>query len=107
MTWEPEWQCELIQILTEEWENLNMGLINNLIGSIQRRIQRVIHNEGKSDDGLSEDFDSWRSDSQNKWELIILVAWSKLHEITWMDDMFQEMYFKFEFECKLRSHLSN
>jgi hypothetical protein len=34
-----------------------MGLINNLIGSIQRKIQRVIQDEGKSDDGLSKNLD--------------------------------------------------
>jgi hypothetical protein len=31
-----------------------MELINNVIGSIQRKIQRVIQDEGKSDDRLSE-----------------------------------------------------
>jgi hypothetical protein len=36
------WQSELIHALTDEWENFDMGLINNLIGSIQLRIQRVI-----------------------------------------------------------------
>jgi hypothetical protein len=64
MTWEPEWQCELIQVLTEALENVNMGLITNLIGSIQQRIQWVIQNEGKSGDVLSKNVDRWRSDSQ-------------------------------------------
>jgi hypothetical protein len=34
-----------------------MELMNNLNGSIQHKIQRVIQDEGKSDDGLSENFD--------------------------------------------------
>jgi hypothetical protein len=37
---------ELIQIITEGWERLGMGTINNLIGSMQRRIQILIENAG-------------------------------------------------------------
>jgi hypothetical protein len=37
---------ELVQILTEAWERLGMGTINNLIGSMQRRIQLLIENAG-------------------------------------------------------------
>jgi hypothetical protein len=41
----------------EEWKQLGIGLINNLIGFTQRRIQRVIQDEGKSNEGLSKHFD--------------------------------------------------
>jgi hypothetical protein len=34
-----------------------MGLTNNLIGSIQRKLQRVIQDEGKLDYVLSKNFD--------------------------------------------------
>jgi hypothetical protein len=37
---------ELVQILTEAWESLGIRTINNLIGSMQRRIQLLIENAG-------------------------------------------------------------
>jgi hypothetical protein len=45
-----------------------MGLINNLIDFIQRKIQRVIQDEGKLDDGLSENCQ--RSTSEELFEAI-------------------------------------
>ncbi len=42
----PQNEYQLFQILTEAWESMDKGILNNLVDSLPRRIEAVIKNEG-------------------------------------------------------------